>query len=94
MLPGPIIFSNIFLLPKRVSVDFGLLGKRDTVSSLVSTIQTAGTETGLQSIESRILSLVISTRLCLNQQLAVVVVKPKFYFKQIPRMLRVTAVSS
>lgn len=75
-------------------MDFGLLGKSCTVSSLMSTIQTAGLETGLDSMESRILSLVISTRLCLNQQLAVVVVKPKFYFKQIPHMLCVTAVSS
>lgn len=94
MLPDPIIFSNIFLLPKCVSVDFGLLGKRYTVSSLMSTIQAADLETGLHSMENRILSLVISTRLCLNQQLAVVVVKPKFYFKQIPHMLCVTAVSS
>lgn len=38
--------------------------------------------------------LVISTRLCLNQQSAVVVVKPEFYFKQIPHMLHVTSVSS
>lgn len=80
MLPGPIIFSNIFLLPKCVSVDFGLLGKRYIVSSLMSTIHTAGLETGLHSVESRILSLVVSTRLCLNLQLAVVVAKPKFYF--------------
>lgn len=27
VLPGPIIFSNIFLLPKCGTVDFGLLGK-------------------------------------------------------------------
>lgn len=60
----------------------------------MSTIQAADLETGLHSRENRILSLVISTRLCLNQQLAVVVVKPKFYFKQIPHMLCVTAVSS
>lgn len=60
----------------------------------MSTIQAADLETGLHSMENRILSLVISTRLCLNQQLAVVVVKPKFYFKQIPHMLCVTAVSS
>lgn len=92
MLPGPIIFSNIFLLPKCVSVDFGLLGKKYTVSSLRSTLQTAGLETGLHSMESRTLSLVISTRHCLNQQLAVVVLKLKFYVKQILRMLCVTAV--
>jgi len=54
VLPGPIIFSNIFLLPKCGTVDFGLLGKSYSASSLMSTVLTADPEMNLHSIEKRI----------------------------------------
>lgn len=65
VLPGPIIFSNIFLLPKCGTVDFGLPGK---CSSLMGTIQTAGPQMSLQRTEKKD-ALVIHRRFCLNQQL-------------------------
>lgn len=54
VLPGPIIFSNIFLLPKCGTVDFGLLGKSCSASSLMSMIQAADLDMSLHSIEKRI----------------------------------------
>lgn len=54
VLPAPIIFSNIFLLPKCGTVDFVLLGKSYSASSLMSTIQSVDLEMSLHSTEKRI----------------------------------------
>lgn len=50
VLPDPIIFSNIFLLPKCGTVDFGLLGE---CYSLMGTVQAEGLQMRLQSTEGK-----------------------------------------
>lgn len=54
VMPSPIIFSNIFRLPKCGTVDSGLLRKSYSDSSLMSTVQTADLEMSLHSMEKRI----------------------------------------